>query len=210
MYGNVQAEVPDDHCHFVEPINKGSQWISWWMPTKAMEVRWCGLLMTNWVSNFVTNFVTSVASSGASMIVLVNGCRRAESMVMVVLTDLLRKNSPFILWVRILSLVSSTGLRLGGEVKDLPTTLVGPWTVFPPSAFSSSLHSPFGELASLVRFSGQLPLSSSSSWSSLSTETTTTLPGRLQSPFPCFWLRPFTFSLQLVSLDPTVHTNCSC
>jgi len=25
MHDNVRAEVPDAHCHFVEPISKGSQ-----------------------------------------------------------------------------------------------------------------------------------------------------------------------------------------
>ena len=56
-------------------------------------------------------------------------------MVMVVLTDLLSKDSPSISWVGILSLVSSTGLGLGGEVKDLPTTLVGPVDGLPSISF---------------------------------------------------------------------------
>jgi len=67
-----------------------------------------------------------LSGSGSSMIVLLKGCRRAESTVTVVLADLLRKDSPSILWVGILSLVSFAGLGLGGEVKDLPTTLVDP------------------------------------------------------------------------------------
>jgi len=67
-----------------------------------------------------------LSGSGTSMIGLVNGCRRTKSMVMVVLTDLLIKDSPSISWVGTLSLVSSTGLDVGGEVKDLSTTLVGP------------------------------------------------------------------------------------
>jgi len=49
IHGNFRAEVPDTHCHFAKPINKGSQDspFSWRMPTRAMEVRWCGLLVAN-------------------------------------------------------------------------------------------------------------------------------------------------------------------
>jgi len=28
MHGNVRTQVPDAHCHFAEPINKGSQRLS--------------------------------------------------------------------------------------------------------------------------------------------------------------------------------------
>ena len=49
------------------------------------------------------------------MIALVKGFQRAEFIV-AVLVDLFRQDSPSISWVGTLSLVSSTGLGLGGEV----------------------------------------------------------------------------------------------
>ena len=76
-----------------------------------------------------------LSGSGTSTIVLVKGCRQGESIVMVVLADLLRKDSPSISWVGILSLVSSVGLGLGREVKGLPTTLVSPMDDPPSISF---------------------------------------------------------------------------
>jgi len=81
--------------------------------------------------------------------------------------------------------------------------------VLPLPASFSFLRSPFGELAAPARFFEQPPQSSFSSRPSPFGETAAASSGRLRSFSPCFWLRPSTFFLQLVSLSPTVGSNCS-
>ena len=78
-----------------------------------------GIHMLVWVGCTVIPVLVEAlptVDNGASMTTLVKGCRRTESRVTVVLADLLRQDSPSISWVRTLSLVSSAGLRLEGEV----------------------------------------------------------------------------------------------
>ena len=154
-----------------------------------------------------------LSSSGTSMMVLVKGCRRVESVVTVVRAYLTRHDSS-----------SISVSRGGGRCLSSPRSVLGwgercrtcrrHWSVqqkvLPPPASFSSLRSPYGEPAAPTRSSEQSPQSSSSSRPSLSGETATTSSGQLQSFSPYFWLRPSTFFLQLVSFGLTVGTNCSC
>jgi len=41
---------------------------SWRMPTRAMEVRWCGRLVGNWVSNFATSVTKLSMELGESLV----------------------------------------------------------------------------------------------------------------------------------------------
>ena len=41
---------------------------SWRMPTRAMEVKWCGRLVANWVSNFATSVAKLSMELGESLV----------------------------------------------------------------------------------------------------------------------------------------------
>ena len=127
-------------------------------------------------------------------------CRRTESRVLVVRTDLLGQNSPSISQVGALSLVSSITLGLGGEVNDLPTRLVDTTDGRPSTNFF------FISSFSLWRawISCSLLCFSSSAQPSLSTETTTTSFGQLRSSsrLSCYGLILSTSVFFSISLDP--------
>jgi len=41
---------------------------SWLMPTRAMDARWCGLLVANWVSNFIMRVAKLSMELGGSLV----------------------------------------------------------------------------------------------------------------------------------------------